>query len=130
MWGGPPGPQPTPWSASAGRGRPRRTGGSAAHCCCASSNCCTAGVQFTDRSAMMSHAHRIALSVTGSLLALAALYAATNEPNSQPNPYRTVENWFKLPEGRTWGSTTALDFDRAGTIYVPHPCPPNYSPAT
>ncbi|HKD91277.1 MAG TPA: hypothetical protein VKB56_05220 [Terriglobales bacterium] len=22
-------------------------------------------------------------------------------PNSQPNPYRTIENWAKLPEGRT-----------------------------
>ena len=27
-------------------------------------------------------------------------------PNSQPNPYRAVENFFKLPEGRTMGSTS------------------------
>src|SRR5258707_11569274 len=26
-------------------------------------------------------------------------------PNSQPNPYVTVENWAKMPEGRSWGST-------------------------
>src|SRR2546429_1439355 len=36
VWGGPPGPRPTPWSASsldrpAGRGRPARTKGSAPH---------------------------------------------------------------------------------------------------
>ena len=23
-----------------------------------------------------------------------------------PNPYRTVESWFKLPDGRMWGSTS------------------------
>jgi len=25
--------------------------------------------------------------------------------NSAPNPYRTVSGWFKMPEGRTFGST-------------------------
>ncbi|MBI3666741.1 MAG: hypothetical protein HY236_11060 [Acidobacteria bacterium] len=44
------------------------------------------------------------------------------QPNSQPNPYRTVENWAKLPEGRTWGSTSAVDVDRDGNIWVGERC--------
>jgi hypothetical protein len=28
------------------------------------------------------------------------------QQNSAPNPYRTIENWAKLPEGRMWGSTS------------------------
>src|ERR1700676_5482323 len=44
------------------------------------------------------------------------------QDNSQPNPYRTVENWAKLPEGRTWGSTSAVDVDRNGNIWVGERC--------
>ncbi len=51
------------------------------------------------------------------LFTLAAI-AASAQPNSEPNPYRTVENWFKLPEGRTWGSTSAVDIDPKGHIWV------------
>src|SRR6202050_3014913 len=44
-------------------------------------------------------------------------------PNSQPNPYVTVENWAKLPEGRMWGSTSAVDVDRDGkSIWVAERC--------
>ncbi|HMC62828.1 MAG TPA: peptidyl-alpha-hydroxyglycine alpha-amidating lyase family protein, partial [Candidatus Solibacter sp.] len=43
-------------------------------------------------------------------------------PNSQPNPYRTIENWFKLPEPRTWGSSSAVDIDREGNIWVAERC--------
>src|ERR1041384_2174981 len=42
-----------------------------------------------------------------------------------PNPYRTVENWFKLPEGRAWGSTGAVDFDRDGNLWVGERCGAN-----
>lgn len=28
--------------------------------------------------------------------------------NHAPNPYRTVENWAKLPDGREWGATSAV----------------------
>ena len=41
---------------------------------------------------------------------------------AQPNPYRTIENWAKLPEGRTWGSTSSVDLDRAGNIWVADRC--------
>jgi hypothetical protein len=43
----------------------------------------------------------------------AALAQAIVPTNSAPNPYRAIENWAKLPEGRTWGSTNAVDIDRA-----------------
>ena len=29
------------------------------------------------------------------------------DPNSAPNPYRVVEHWAKLPEGRVWGQASA-----------------------
>ena len=44
--------------------------------------------------------------------------------NDRPNPYRTLgNNWAKLPEGRTWGSTSAVDIDRDGrSIWVAERC--------
>ena len=47
-------------------------------------------------------------------------------PNSQPNPYVTVQNWAKMPEGRTWGSTSAVEVDRDGkSIWVAERCAVN-----
>ena len=46
--------------------------------------------------------------------------------NDAPNPYRTVEGWAKLPEGRTWGSTSGVDVDVDGTsIWVAERCGTN-----
>jgi hypothetical protein len=45
--------------------------------------------------------------------------------NSLPNPYRTVENWAKLPEGRPWGSTAGVAVDRNGDIWVAERCGAN-----
>ncbi len=46
--------------------------------------------------------------------------------NDLPNPYRTIEGWAKLPEGRTWGSTSAVHVDRDGTsIWVAERCSQN-----
>jgi sugar lactone lactonase YvrE len=43
--------------------------------------------------------------------------------NDLPNPYKTIEGWAKMPEGRTWGSTSAVDIDRDGTsIWVAERC--------
>jgi DNA-binding beta-propeller fold protein YncE len=45
---------------------------------------------------------------------------------AQPNPYRTVEGWAKMPEGRTWGATSAVDIDRDGmSIWVGERCGAN-----
>jgi hypothetical protein len=46
--------------------------------------------------------------------------------NDLPNPYTTVERYFKLPAGRTWGSTSAVDIDRDGkSIWVAERCGAN-----
>lgn len=46
--------------------------------------------------------------------------------NSLPNGYETVTGWAKLPEGRTWGSTSAVEIDRDGkTIWVAERCGTN-----
>lgn len=46
--------------------------------------------------------------------------------NDLPNPYRTIEGWAKLPPGRTWGSTSAVDIDRDGTsVWVAERCGAN-----
>ena len=49
---------------------------------------------------------------------------ATMEPvNDPPNPYRTIEGWAKLPGGRTWGSTSAVEIDPDGvSIWVAERC--------
>src|SRR5262245_3162801 len=43
--------------------------------------------------------------------------------NSLPNPYRSVENWAKLPDGRIWGSTSGVDVDPDGqSVWVIERC--------
>jgi sugar lactone lactonase YvrE len=66
------------------------------------------------------------------LITAMALTAATSAQttvaptNSAPNPYQTIENWAKLPEGRTWGSTSAVEIDRDGkSIWVGERCGAN-----
>jgi len=52
--------------------------------------------------------------------------AADIQPtNSFPDPYRTIENWAKLPEGRPWGSTAGVAVDRKGNIWVAERCGAN-----
>jgi len=56
-------------------------------------------------------------------LSAGAAYVHAQAPLSQPNPYQTIENYFKLPEGRTIGSTAAIDVDRDGSsIWVFERC--------
>jgi sugar lactone lactonase YvrE len=62
-----------------------------------------------------------------SALALLLLPQAPVAPtNDLPNPYATVENYLKLPGGRTWGSTSAVDIDKDGaSIWVAERCGAN-----
>lgn len=56
------------------------------------------------------------------------IYAqSASEPiNTLPNPYQTVNDYFPLPAGRTWGSTSAVDVDRDGrSIWVAERCGAN-----
>lgn len=41
--------------------------------------------------------------------------AASQAAGSQPNPYRTIADHFRLTEGRTIGSTPGIDIDRDGS---------------
>ena len=48
----------------------------------------------------------------------------TGQPtNDSPNPYQTIANHFKMPDGRTWGSTSAVEIDKDGrSIWVAERC--------
>jgi len=46
--------------------------------------------------------------------------------NDLPNPYQSIENYFQLPEGRTWGSTSAIEVDKDGrSIWIAERCGAN-----
>src|SRR5438132_13969037 len=46
--------------------------------------------------------------------------------NSLSNPYQTVKDWAKLPAGRVWGSTSAVEIDKDGkSIWVGERCGTN-----
>jgi DNA-binding beta-propeller fold protein YncE len=52
--------------------------------------------------------------------------AAIAPTNDAPNPYETIEGWAKMPEGRTWGSTSAVDIDPDGrSVWVAERCSAN-----
>jgi len=66
----------------------------------------------------MSHAQ-----VLIAAIALAAGVFFPQPTNDLPNPYETVANSFKLPAGRTWGSTSAVEIDKDGiSIWVGERC--------
>jgi streptogramin lyase len=56
----------------------------------------------------------------GCALALATVVVAglsqhaVAQSGDPPNPYRAVENWVKLPDGRKWGQTISIDVDADG----------------
>src|SRR5712691_9250251 len=77
----------------------------------------------------MRHHARLGLSlalVVAAALAVAgteALTQAVAPTNSAPNPFRTIEGFAKMPEGRIWGSTAAVGIDPDGSsIWVAERC--------
>jgi len=44
---------------------------------------------------------------------------------AQDAAWRTIAGWAKMPEGRTWGSTSTLDVDRSGNVWVFERCGAN-----
>jgi sugar lactone lactonase YvrE len=69
------------------------------------------------------------LTLAGAMLAAIAASGWTAQAqdvkptNDAPNPYQTVKDYFKLPEGRTWGSTSAVEIDKDGkSIWVAERC--------
>jgi sugar lactone lactonase YvrE len=57
--------------------------------------------------------------------AVASATAVLVQTNDAPNPYRVEEGWATMPAGRTWGSTSAVEPDRAGNIWVGERCGAN-----
>src|SRR5476651_317022 len=54
---------------------------------------------------------------------LAVAQDTTQPTNDAPNNYTTIKDYFKLPDGRTWGSTSAVDIDKDGkSIWVAERC--------
>src|SRR5258705_7110644 len=59
-------------------------------------------------------------------LTTSAGWATAQPANAQANPYRTVEGWAKMPEGRAWGATSAVDVAPDGrSIWVGERCGAN-----
>src|SRR5450755_440477 len=46
----------------------------------------------------------VLLAATGATLAAMPMAPV----NNLPNPYESIDNWFKLPDGRKWGSTAGV----------------------
>src|SRR4026209_2389955 len=56
----------------------------------------------------------------------AAAQPANSPTNELPHSDRTIEGWAKMPAGRTWGSTSAVDIDKDGeSIWVAERCGTN-----
>src|SRR5437870_1497102 len=70
---------------------------------------------------------RIVIVAAVALSGWRAFAQATVAPtNDLPNLYQTVENYFKLPAGRTWGSTSAVEIDKDGrSVWVAERCGEN-----
>ena len=73
---------------------------------------------------MTIHRSTFALGAIAALTIISLTWAQTSAPtNSLPNPYRSIENWAKMPEGRVWGSTSGVGVDRDGSsVWVAERC--------
>jgi DNA-binding beta-propeller fold protein YncE len=50
---------------------------------------------------------------------------AASAARAQDNPYRAVEGWARLPDGRTWGATAGADVDARDHVWVFERCGAN-----
>src|SRR5690606_8837812 len=70
-----------------------------------------------------SMAFALTAAVAAALPILGHAQADMEPVNDRPNPYQTIEGWAKMPDGRTWGSTSAVDIDPDGvSIWVAERC--------
>lgn len=74
------------------------------------------------------------LALTAAVTIFPLLAFAQSDMNMDPvndlaNPYQTIEGWAKMPAGRSWGSTSAVEIDSDGTsIWVAERCGGNVGP--
>lgn len=81
----------------------------------------------------MSNSNKVRLMLSATIVWLLTMSAGkaytqekTQPTNDLPNPYSTVEGWAKMPEGRTWGSTSAVEIAPDGkSIWVAERCGAN-----
>src|SRR5579864_781982 len=53
----------------------------------------------------------------------ADMHAPIPPVNDLPNPYETIKDSLKMPEGRTWGSTAGIALDKDGhSVWVAERC--------
>jgi streptogramin lyase len=75
---------------------------------------------------MMRSVSACALAVLVVTLGIGASAQTTPPVNAAPNPFDTIANYFKLPDGRSWGSTSAVEIDKDGrSIWVAERCSAN-----
>lgn len=59
----------------------------------------------------------------GTALCMNSALAQLDDPNVTPNPYATVPGvWAELPDGRSWGATSAVYYAGDGYIWVAERC--------
>ena len=79
----------------------------------------------------MSISLRLRLTLAAAIIAtssVASVYTQTSSQpvNDLPNPYQTIEGWAKMPEGRTWGATSAVEIAPDGkSVWVAERCGAN-----
>ena len=61
------------------------------------------------------HGGVVALGVVAAMTAASGGRVAA-QSSALPNPYQSILDWAKLPQGRTWGQMAALDIDSHGNI--------------
>src|SRR5215510_3369073 len=69
--------------------------------------------------------HAIAVTLTAMFASAAATRAqrASETTSDLPNPYQSIEGAFALPDGRMWGSTSAVEIGKDGrSIWVAERC--------
>jgi len=81
---------------------------------------------MADKVAAVREPSMVAVLLLIGAVAVAAAQSAQAPTNDLPNPYRTIAGFFKMPDGRTWGATSAVDVDRDGkSIWVGERCGAN-----
>jgi DNA-binding beta-propeller fold protein YncE len=74
----------------------------------------------------MRHARHTLIALVLAVPVFAVAQDAGQPTNDAPNNYNTIKDYFKLPDGRTWGSTSAVDIDKDGkSIWVAERCGQN-----
>jgi len=54
---------------------------------------------------------------------LCLILASASQIYSQPDPYHALDQWAQIPQGRKWGSASAMDIDqKTGNIWVVDRC--------